>query len=130
MTIQEIAQIYKREWTQDIYGRNKLYQMEDGVEKYCFMGFFHYKIPSELATSVEGIFFLHEVGRRIKEKGYAYEVGNIIFQHIPSINDIEGGYEKLMGIIDDILLDAVKDDIGQKEKPAPVTVQAKELVYA
>lgn len=129
MTVQEIAQTYKREWTKEIFGRHRLYQVEDGVEKYCFMGFFHYKLPTKAIVGPDGINFIHEVERRIKEKGYAYKVGNSIFQQIPCINDIvEGGYEKLMGIIDDILLEAAKVGNGQKEKPAPVTAQAGDLV--
>lgn len=135
MTIQEIAQIYKREWTADIYGRQRLYQVENGQEKYCFMGFYHYKLPEEIQVSKVAQQFLAEVERRIKDKGYTYTLGNCQFQSIPTINDIEGGYEKLMGIIDDILLESISTEKGQKETPAPelsvsTKEQAKELVYA
>lgn len=122
--IAEIARMFKHGWTQDSYIKGLAYQRVNGKDHFCFMGFYDSKVPSEL-RAIAGQPFINRVRAKIREKGYNYTVDGVnYYNYIPGINDSEFGYERLIGIVDEILVEE-----AQKEAPAPKEVE-RVLVYA
>lgn len=114
-TIVDWARAYKQGWTQDRFYQGN-FRNEDHTA-FCFIGY-GMTLPTWGREGVLGQqAFLREVERKLIGRGFP-ECRTII----ANVNDGENGYETLMDVIDEILVENMP-----KEAP---TAPTRELVYA
>ena len=144
MTPRSVLQEFKHNWTPDTYTRLTLARDSRGIRidpnhpdavRTCFVGNlckigdmaqFRYAHPT---TAVEKALSetYNLVQRKIRELGLPGTTSRS-YMTVEGVNDMDNGYEVLMGIIDELLVEMAKEDLAENRRKQAVTPQTSKQV--